>query len=513
MALAQNEIVRDLRALGLQPGALVMTHSSLSALGEVEGGAQTVIEALLEVLGPKGTLVMPAMSSGVYDHENSPSNVGAITEAFRQWPGVVRSFHPSHSVCALGPLAEWLTADHLASPTALGPETPFGRLVAKQGQVLFLGVDQDRNTLLHAAEEAVRAPYLSTRQFRYLDADGHEQVKTLELYPGPHRDFIGLDHLFREAGVMRVGKVGRAVCRLMEAKGIFDLTVQALRQDPAAVLCDNPLCADCVKQRGKIKRHRLATEEDFTLAALLDEVAEGALGRAGDRSEALAPALLAVAGEGIQHVELGPELTHLAADQTERMAELFAQADLLVSMTTSVVGRGARFEAALSAAEALHCSLVKVKLPSTGMRPTVEALRSAADMAAERNITIVIENSPATAADTRDRCEDLISRLDDAPVELAFNPAHFAHAGEHPFRQTWYRWSLKERTRQLYITDGALTGGYTLPGRGNGEVKELMSILRCRGFDGFFTLRMGDRRGVAAFREHAARFWRLLDTI
>ncbi len=51
-------------------------------------------------------------TSPIFDHEKMPSNVGAISEAFRRSHGVVRSVHPPHSVCAMGPLAAELTADH-----------------------------------------------------------------------------------------------------------------------------------------------------------------------------------------------------------------------------------------------------------------------------------------------------------------------------------------------------------------------------------------------------------------
>ena len=87
MKVTKDQIARDLRALGLENGDVVLMHSALSALGEVEGGADTVIDALLAVIGKEGTLAMPTMSSGVFRRESTPSNVGRITEVFRQRPG------------------------------------------------------------------------------------------------------------------------------------------------------------------------------------------------------------------------------------------------------------------------------------------------------------------------------------------------------------------------------------------------------------------------------------------
>ena len=272
--VTKQQILDDLRALGVGPGMTLMVHSSLSALGQVEGGAESVIEALIEAVGPEGTLAMPVMSGGVFDIETSPSNVGTITEVFRSWPGVKRSFHPTHSACAIGPYADYLLEDTLDHPTAIGSESPWGRLSRlPAGHVLLLGVDQDRNTLLHYPEEIVRAPYLNTIERHYRDENGEARLKTLELFPGPHRDFIGLEPLIREGKAMRIGKVGRAVGRLMHAGSTVEIVLKALRRDPAAVLCDNPNCDDCTMQRGMIKEHDLA-EYDFTTAVLLDDLVD-----------------------------------------------------------------------------------------------------------------------------------------------------------------------------------------------------------------------------------------------
>jgi len=148
--LSAAQIARDLRALGVAPGGTLMVHSSLSALGWVDGGAPTVIRALLAALGPEGTLVMPAFRDGVFleglrdaapeealaraqaepvvDPASAPTNLGAIPEAFRRWPGVLRSAHPYMSVCALGPRAQWIVAPH-ALAWSTGPGSPFARLV------------------------------------------------------------------------------------------------------------------------------------------------------------------------------------------------------------------------------------------------------------------------------------------------------------------------------------------------------------------------------------------------
>lgn len=521
MRVTRDLITRDLRALGLAEGDVVLMHSALSALGDVEGGADAVIDALLAVIGERGTLAMPTMSSGVFRRESTPSNVGRITEVFRQRPGVLRSLHPTHSVAAIGPQASYLLKDHELSPTAVGPETPFGRVVELRGKILLLGVDQDRNTLLHGAEEAVDAPYLSEHYGTYVDDAGKEVTLRLQRYPGPHRDFIGLEPRFRRAGWLRVGKVGRGMARLMPAREMFEETVAALQEDPAAVLCDNPACDDCGMQRGKIKAARLG-HEDFTLAAVLDD------------PEAPIPLVArALQAQGIRHVEigdcLGDHLLRRRLSEIQRFGDDLREEGLVVSAFGAGLGRVApsedqefhhrRFEKSLDVLPRLGAQRLRMTVLQAGedrqsATPGVVALLQAAARAAgERNAVLVVENEPGTFCDTMQHTEEILRAVDSPAVRVAFNPAHFAAVGEKPFLRVYYKGSVKRWMDQLYVCDGLWDGTPAPPGRGNAEVKELISILRCRGFGGFFTLRpaMGGCFDPRRFREEAERFWFLLD--
>ena len=125
----------------------------------------------------------------------------------------------------------------------------------------------------------------------------------------------------------------------------------------------------------------------------------------------------------------------------------------------------------------------------------------------------MLENSAQSRLAGRRSCEEILGLL--PGVALAFNPAHFAHMGENPFLYTFYKGKLKHRIAQLYITDGCRRGDetYTLPGRGQAEVRELISLLRCRSFSGIFCLHTGAATGKAAFIQHAQAFWRLMDNL
>lgn len=180
--VTKQDILEALEKVGVCKGQVLMVHTSLSSLGYVCGGAQVVIEALLEGVGREGTIMMPTQSwknldpaTGVhwevsescwplirenwpaYDKNITPTNtMGAVAEMFRQWPGTVRSDHPARSVAAWGKEAAWLTADHDLS-NIFGDGSPVGKLYELDGLVLLMGVGYDKNTSLHLAD--VRAAY------------------------------------------------------------------------------------------------------------------------------------------------------------------------------------------------------------------------------------------------------------------------------------------------------------------------------------------------------------------
>jgi aminoglycoside 3-N-acetyltransferase len=250
----KTDLVQGLAALGIRSGDVLMLHSALSSLGQVEGGAPAVVEAILGWLGPEGTLVVPTLTDAAqpFAPETSPSTVGRLSEVVRQWPGAVRSRHPTHAVAAIGPKAHYLTASHERT-LPCGLDSPYGKLGALRGWVLLLGVDQDRNTTWHTAETLADVPYLRTLTVHVLQPNGATQEVTLPKFPGGHRAFIGLDRPLREAGLLQIGRVGRAVARLMRADEMLAWGGARLREDPAAFLCAKPRCIFCQWARAVLR--------------------------------------------------------------------------------------------------------------------------------------------------------------------------------------------------------------------------------------------------------------------
>jgi aminoglycoside 3-N-acetyltransferase len=240
---ARERIAVDLRSVGVRPGSAMLVHSSLSALGAVPGGADTVIAALGDALGDAGTLLMPALSylhvdaaRPVFDLRATPSNVGAIPERFRLAPGTLRSAHPTHSVCARGPLAQRLLADHHLDRTPCGPRSAFSRLRDVDGDILFIGCGLAPNTSMHAIEELVEPPYLF----------GDEIPYRVVLADGRSVDALGRRHGFRGwmqryervapllGGALAEGSVLAARAHLVRCRPLWDAALAALRADAFA---------------------------------------------------------------------------------------------------------------------------------------------------------------------------------------------------------------------------------------------------------------------------------------
>jgi len=237
-----QQITHDLIALGVRKGGVLLVHSSLSALGDVEGGPETVIQGLLGALGPTGTLLMPALSyehvtrrASTFDVWHTPSNVGAIPEYFRTRPGTRRSVHPTHSVCAVGPRTGELLDDHPLDDTPCGPYSPFHKLRDVGGQLLMLGCGLHPNTSMHAIEELVEPLYLYADPitYRLVHADGHVTTKTYRPHGFRHHeqrydrvaDVLGEPALHRE-------HVLAAEVFLIDVPAMWDAVLNALRRDP-----------------------------------------------------------------------------------------------------------------------------------------------------------------------------------------------------------------------------------------------------------------------------------------
>ena len=237
-----SRMTQDMHVLGVREGGVLLVHSSLRALGYVEGGPETVIQGLLAALGPEGTLLMPALSydyvtrrSPTFDVRHTPSNVGAIPEYFRTRPGTRRSMHPTHSVCAVGPRTGEMLDDHPLDDTSCGPHSPFHKLRDVGGQLLMLGCGLHANTSMHAIEELVEPLYLYADPitYRLIHADGHVTTKTYRPHSFRHYEqrYDRVADVLDEPALHR-GHVLAADSILITVPALWDAVLAALRRDP-----------------------------------------------------------------------------------------------------------------------------------------------------------------------------------------------------------------------------------------------------------------------------------------
>jgi len=240
-------IVDDLRALGLEEGDQVVVHSSLRAVGPVEGGADTVVDALLEVLGPAGLLVAPTFTYTTerFDPAVEPGRTGAIAEAVRLRPSAIRSLHPTHSVAALGAGAEELCANH-EDISATDVDSPLDRLARADGHVLLLGVGHIANTTVHVGEFHARASYLAIspgpawpRLHEIVLGNRETRAVAYDRFPGCSRAFGVVERGLRERGEIRDGRVGQAESQLMRGRAVIEESVSLLDRDVCSLLCSD----------------------------------------------------------------------------------------------------------------------------------------------------------------------------------------------------------------------------------------------------------------------------------
>jgi aminoglycoside 3-N-acetyltransferase len=237
-------LISALAGLQLRAPCHVMVHASLSALGVVDGGASTVVAALRDMAGPEGAVIIPSFRDAIRsDHyalrecqekcpqvlcpSREPGHTGIIGETLREQPDALRSCHPTHSWVGIGGGANFLLEGHRHSLTPCGKESPFFRLMQKNGAILLLGVGVNAITNVHAVEDARNVPYLSAvdpprRHATYTTSGRRIQY----VYPDL------LFSVFREAGILRSGRIGASTSHLIDARALGSFLWVVTEDDP-----------------------------------------------------------------------------------------------------------------------------------------------------------------------------------------------------------------------------------------------------------------------------------------
>ncbi len=240
-----KDLKQQLQQMGFAGTETVMIHSSMKSIGEVEGGAQTVIDALMEYFS-EGLLLLPThtwrqMSEEycVFDPETEPACVGILPNLFMKRKGVVRSLHPTHSIAAYGKrAAEYIQGEeNITTPCA--PEGCWGRLLTEHAKILLIGVTHARNTFIHGIEEMWDVPERLTKEpvlFQIKMPDGSLKPSLVHRHYNPYTDHISEEFDKMQEGYFLTGaakktQFGDVACILCDAKRLYEVTGKILQKE------------------------------------------------------------------------------------------------------------------------------------------------------------------------------------------------------------------------------------------------------------------------------------------
>lgn len=247
----------DMKRIGIKEGDTIIVHGSMKQIGgSVAGGAESVIQALLNAVGPDGTVIFPTFTawSTYTDLRTEPSRLGLLSETFRKWPRVKRSNNPTHAVSAIGKLAKEILADH-ENTTQLGINSPLHKAANLGAKVLHLGTNLNTCSLIHVGEIMAKVPFMNIgykdydKELIYIGEDGIERKLLSKELPADSAGFPKLLQLSNIESKFNKSKIGNAESFLVSGKDLLNTTLEVLKKDPYALLCDNEKCPVCPKSR------------------------------------------------------------------------------------------------------------------------------------------------------------------------------------------------------------------------------------------------------------------------
>jgi len=252
-----SDILKDISSMGIDPEGTLLIHSSMKSIGDVDGRAETVIDAFIEYM-KNGLLIFPTHSwdednlvDDIYDPLTEPSCVGILSNLFMKREGVVRSLHPTHSVAAIGKDAMDYIEGEENSHTPCPREGCWGRLYDRKAQILFLGCTLKTNTYIHSVEEWNNVPDRiadKSRKIKIINPYGDDYYLDFYGHHSSHGDVSkNYDKLlkpFLYKGIVSKGKIGDARSYLCDAVGMADLTTKFLNNDIDLFADDKSIPAD-----------------------------------------------------------------------------------------------------------------------------------------------------------------------------------------------------------------------------------------------------------------------------
>lgn len=235
--MTKEQLIQQLVDMGITPADTVVIHSSMKAIGDVEGGAETVIQAFSDYL-KEGLFIVPTHTwanvnaeQPTFDRKQTPSCIGLIPNTALNAPGALRSLHPTHSIVAIGKDApSYIEGEEICTtPTPQG--SCWARLYERKAKILLLGVGQGRHTYLHAVEEELEIPNrLAPKSIRLEVKDAGEHINYVDFHPHEHPTltnmsdrYVKFEKPFAYLGALKYGTFGAAPVQICDAVGCHDI--------------------------------------------------------------------------------------------------------------------------------------------------------------------------------------------------------------------------------------------------------------------------------------------------
>ena len=235
----------DLENIGVCSGDVLVVHSSLKSMGQVDGGASCVISAISDAIGEEGTLIFPTFTyrtsykESFYSNKDTPSCVGLISETFRKMEGVIRTDHPTHSVALRGKLMDSLVENERLNDTPMGKYSPYRRLADVGAKILMLGCSLSTNSFIHAMEEEAGVEYVlrDHQEYTVVDANGNQFTRRIRRHNFARTDGAIYQRYDRTLSVLdtndyKIAKIHNAESVLIDSAALKTKALKKMKEDP-----------------------------------------------------------------------------------------------------------------------------------------------------------------------------------------------------------------------------------------------------------------------------------------
>jgi len=243
MTLNFDELVVNFKEFGVTKGDVLLVHSSYKSFGGVEGGPQTVIEALKHILSKEGTLIVPTFNYNFcdgepYDIKKTPSKMGVISELIRNDSNSKRSLDPVFSFAIFGKHRDYLA--NLRYYHSFGPDSIFAKLRELDAKIMIIGLTYNESvTFFHHIEETQGCDYRFFKEFqgKITDYNGNEKEEKIILFVrdierGIQNDVDKMGVIMEREGIVKKKIIGKSEIKLMKANDVYQRTVDEMKENP-----------------------------------------------------------------------------------------------------------------------------------------------------------------------------------------------------------------------------------------------------------------------------------------